>query len=177
MEPYLSNCLTAYRKQNSCKTTLIKLMEDWKKALDNSNVVGILSTDLSKAFDSLHPLLLLAKLKAYGFEDCAIGLMRSYFSERSNRVRTGTDTMSDWRKTERGCPQGSNLGPLMWNIFQNDLMYNIQTDECSVMMYADDHQAYTFGEESKTLRVFWTMRGRKFQTGIRTIYSCNHEKF
>ena len=154
MEPYLSNCLTAYRKQNSCKTTLIKLMEDWKKALDNSNVVGILSTDLSKAFDSLHPLLLLAKLKAYGFEDCAIGLMRSHFSERSNRVRTGTDTMSDWRKTERGCPQGSNLGPLMWNIFQNDLMYNIQTDECSVMMYADDHQAYTFGEESKTLRVF-----------------------
>ena len=46
MEPYLSNCLTAYRKQNSCKTTLIKLMEDWKEALDNSNVVGILSTDL-----------------------------------------------------------------------------------------------------------------------------------
>ena len=84
MEPYLSNCLTAYRKQNSCKTTLIKLMEDWKEALDHSNVVGILSTDLSKAFDSLHPPLLLAKLKAYGFEDFAIGLMRSYFSYRRN---------------------------------------------------------------------------------------------
>ena len=54
--------------------------------------------------------------------------------------------MSDWRKTERGCPQESNFGPLMWNIFQNDLMYNIQTDKCSVMMYADDHQAYTLGE-------------------------------
>ena len=64
MEPYLSNCLTVYRKQNSCETTLIKLMEDWKEALDTSNVVGILSTDLSKAFDSLHPPLLLAKLKA-----------------------------------------------------------------------------------------------------------------
>ena len=64
MEPYLSNCLTAYRKQNSCETTLIKLMEDWKEALDTSNVVGILSTDLSKAFDSLHPPLLWAKLKA-----------------------------------------------------------------------------------------------------------------
>ena len=50
MEPY---CLTAYRKQNSCQTTLIKLMEDWKEALDSSNVVGILSTDLSKAFDSI----------------------------------------------------------------------------------------------------------------------------
>ena len=136
MEPHLSNCLTAYRKQNSCET--IKLMEDWKEALDSSNVVGILLTDLSKAFDSLHPPLLLAKLKAYGFEDCALGLMKTYFSERWNRVRIGTDTMSDWRKTERGSPQGSNFGPLMWNIFQNDLMYNIQTDKCSVMMYADD---------------------------------------
>ena len=56
-------------------------MEDWKEALDNSNVVGILSTDLSKAFDSLHPPLFLAKLKAYALEDCEIGLMRSYFSE------------------------------------------------------------------------------------------------
>ena len=54
-------------------------MEDWKEALDNSNVVGILSTDLSKAFDSLRPPLLLAKLKAYGFEECAIGRMRSLF--------------------------------------------------------------------------------------------------
>ena len=35
MEPYLSNCLTAYRKQNSCETILIKLMEDWKEALDS----------------------------------------------------------------------------------------------------------------------------------------------
>ena len=61
-------------------------MEDWKEALDNSNVVGILSTDLSKAFDSLHPPLLLAKLKAYGFEDCAIALMRSYFSEKWNEL-------------------------------------------------------------------------------------------
>ena len=87
MEPYSSNSLTAYRKRNSCETTLIKLMEDWKKAMDSNNVVGILSTDLSKAFDSLQPPLLLAKLKAYGFEGCAIGLMRSYFSERRNRVR------------------------------------------------------------------------------------------
>ena len=68
MEPYLSNCLAAYRKQNSCETTLIKLKEYWKEALGNSDVVGILLTDLSKAFDSLHPPLLLAKLKAWSYE-------------------------------------------------------------------------------------------------------------
>ena len=159
----MSNCLTTYRKQNSCETTLIRVMEDWKEALDNSNVVGILSTDLSKDFDSLHPPLLLKKLKlkAYGFEDCAIILMRSYFSERWNRVRVGTDTMSDWRKTERGSPQGSNFGPLMWNIFENDLMYNIQTDKCSLMMYTNDHQAYTFGERIEDVESILNYEGKE----------------
>ena len=61
-----------------------------------------------------------------------IGLMRSYFSERWNRVRIGTDTMRDWQKTESGFPQWSKFGPLVWNIFQNDLMYNIQIDISAV---------------------------------------------
>ena len=87
--------------------------------------------------------------------------MRSYFSERWNRVRIGTDTMSDWRKTERGCPQGSNFGPLMWSIFQNDLMYNVQTDKCGVMMYADDHQAYTLGERIEDVESILNHEGKE----------------
>lgn len=57
IEPYLNRSLTAYRKKNSCETTLIKLVEDWKMSLDNKDMVDVLSTDLSKAFDSLHPPL------------------------------------------------------------------------------------------------------------------------
>jgi len=52
---------TAYRKHHSCETTLITLVEAWKKARDESLVVNILSTDMSKAFHSLHPPLLLSK--------------------------------------------------------------------------------------------------------------------
>lgn len=151
-------------------------MEDWKEALDNSYVVGILSTDLSKAFDSLHPPLLLAKLKAYGFQDCAIGLVRSYFYERWNRVRIGTNTMSDWRKTERGCPQGSNFGPLMWNIFQNYPMYSIQTDKCSVMMYADNHQSYTLGKRIEDVESILNYEGKEIWYKD-NLLMCNHEKF
>ena len=47
--------ITAYRKRHSCETTLISLIEAWKSAWDNQQTVKILSTDLSKAFDSLHP--------------------------------------------------------------------------------------------------------------------------
>ena len=74
----------------------------------------------------------LAKLRAYGFSDAAIGLLRSYFSERANSVRIGTKTTIEWKEMFRGCPQGSNFGPLLWNVFQNDLVYN--THKSSIKM-------------------------------------------
>ena len=67
----LGEGLTAYRKHNSCETTLIGLVEDWKLARDNRLLVGIVSTDMSKTFYSLHLPLMLRKLKAYGFQDRA----------------------------------------------------------------------------------------------------------
>ena len=54
------------RKNNSCETALLSLTENWKFVLDEHNVVGVLSTHMSKAFDSLYHPLTLAKLKAYG---------------------------------------------------------------------------------------------------------------
>ena len=56
--------ITAYRKCRSCETTLISLIEAWKSARDNRQTVKILSNDLSEAFDSLHPLLMIRKLRA-----------------------------------------------------------------------------------------------------------------
>jgi len=95
-------------------------------------------------------------------------------SERWNRVRIGTATTSDWRKTERGCPQGSNFGPLMWNIVKKNPMYNMQFDKCSAMMDANDHQVYTSGERIEEVESIpnYEGKGRKYQTGIRTIYLC-----
>ena len=87
---------------------------------------------------------MLAKLKAYGFNDSAIRLLRSYFSERKNRVKIGMEFTSEWKTVLRGCPQGSDFGPLLWNIFQNDLVYNI--NKSGLTMYADDHQMYSNSE-------------------------------
>ena len=105
-----------YRKHNSCETTLIGLVEDWKLAEDNRLLEEILSTDMSKAFDSLHPPLMLRKLKAYGFQDRTLDLLRSYLCKRLGRVHIRSVTSSQ-RNVERGCLQGSLLGPLLWNIF------------------------------------------------------------
>ena len=121
-EPILDIFLSAYRKHFSCKMTLIRLTEDWKHAADKRHASVILSTDMSKGFDSLHPKLLLAKLKVYGLSDLALRLMQSYFDDRENRTRVGNYT-SAWKAIKRGCPQGSSLGPLLWNVYQNDLFY------------------------------------------------------
>ena len=49
----------------------------------------------------------------------------------------------------RGCPQGSALGPLLWNIFQNDLAYEINSN---LSRYADDHQIYKAGKDLANIR-------------------------
>jgi len=79
-ESRLSDCITAYRKSHSCETTLVSLVEQWKIARDGHRCVAILSTHMSKAFDSLHPRLMLNKLRAYSFEENNVNLLRSYLS-------------------------------------------------------------------------------------------------
>ena len=110
-------------------------MEGWRHARDDKPVVSLLSTDMPKAFDSLHPPLLLSKLNAHGFESSTVRLLESYLCDRNYWVKIG-DLVSSSRTVNRGCPQGSALGPLLWNIFQNDLSYCVTTN---LSMYADDH--------------------------------------
>ena len=144
----LSDSLTAYRKRYSCETALLALTENWKNALDNRMSVGLLSTDMSKAFDCLHHSLLLAKLEAYGFKNESIKLMKSYFMDRYNRLRID-GFASSWKRVKKGCPQGSSFGPLLWNLFQNDLTFEIPS---KIGMYADDHQFYEINKDINTIQ-------------------------
>ena len=98
-----------------------------------------MATDLSKAFDSVcHPLLL-AKLKAYGFTDYALEIMTAYLIGRRQRVKLD-GVHSIWRTIRTGIPQGSLLGPLLFNMYVNDLNYFIT--DTSLRLYADDTTQY-----------------------------------
>ena len=85
----LSPCLTAYKKHNSKETTLLRLIKDWKLAFDKGEITAILSTHMSKAFDSMVPSLLLKKFESYGLSEGSLRLITSYFEERQNRVKLG----------------------------------------------------------------------------------------
>ena len=78
--------------------------------LDCGKRVGMLSIDMTKAFDSLYFPVLIKKLESYRFSDKA--LVRSYFNNRQNRVRLASVPLTPWRVLKRGCPQGSCFGPL-----------------------------------------------------------------
>ena len=86
----LCDKLVGYRKNNSCETAVLSLTENWKFALDEHKVVGVLFTDMSKAFDSLYHPLTIAKPKAYRVEERSLRLMGSYFTDRYNRVKLGS---------------------------------------------------------------------------------------
>ena len=91
--------------------------------------------DLSKAFDCVNHGLLIAKLSAYGLNMDALELIRSYLSNRQQRVKINS-SFSDWKEIKIGVPQGSVLGPLLFNVFVNDIFWFAhRTKICN---YADD---------------------------------------
>ena len=82
----LSDYITGFRKSHATQHCLVKMLENWKSALDKSEFVCALFMDLSKAFDTINHDLLLAKLKAYGFSKDALTLMCSYLKNRKQNV-------------------------------------------------------------------------------------------
>ena len=119
---------------------MLRLIENWKKSLDSKNVVGIVLMDLSKAFDCIPHDLLVAKLHAYDLSNDAVTFLYSYLKRRKQGVKIN-DTESIFQILLSGVPQGSILGPILFNIFINDLFLFI--NEVELAIFADDNKIYT----------------------------------
>ena len=104
--------------------------------------------DLSKAYDCVNHDLIIAKPEAYGVGEDSLRLIQSYLSQRQQRVRVGS-SFSEWLEIILGIPQGSILGPILFNVFINDLLLFIkETDICN---FADDATLYACGKELDTI--------------------------
>ena len=121
-----------FRKGFSAQHCLIYMIEKWKKSLDKKGAAGTLRTDLSKAFDCLNHSLLIVKLEAYGVGHPSLHLINGYISNRIQRVKVDSMFSSSWESLY-SVPQGSILGPLLFNIYLCDLLNN----------YADDNTPFS----------------------------------
>ena len=124
-----------FRRGHSTVQAVAQLNNWTLQYMDQGKVVGSLFVDISKAFDSLNHKILLGKLDSLGVSSQSLRWFKSYLSERKQSVVIN-GSVSDPRSIQLGVPQGSILGPLLFNIYINSLPNAI--NDAKMILYADD---------------------------------------
>ena len=125
------------------------MVTEWKGLVDDGFNIGILTTDLSSAFDSLPQPLLIAKLIAYNLSLDSCQLIASYLHKIKQRTKISNIT-SDSAPITKGVAQGSIIGPLAFNLFVNDLFY--RPLKSTPFNYADDSSVFTHHKDINVIK-------------------------
>ena len=125
-----------FRKNRSCETQLIGLIDELSKGLDKNDQIDTILLDFSKAFDKVHHLSLLKKLNYFGISGSLHHWIQDFLLGREQTVIIN-GSKSAPIKVNSGVPQGTVLGPLLFLIYINDLPNNISTGT-KVRLFADD---------------------------------------
>ena len=134
-----------FRKNKSTKGAIIRFINTVQKDLDNKKKSMAVYIDLKKAFDTVNHKILLRKLENYGIRGHALEWFKSYLSERRQYISSGK-AETELSDIEFGVPQGSNLGPLLFLIYINDLPQCLKNGQAT--LFADDTTIYNTAENA-----------------------------
>ena len=132
-----------FRKGGSPELLLLSVTEQWRLALDESNIIGVVFIDFQKAFDCVNHTVLKDKLHSIGITGSFYDWLLNYLENRKQLV-TVNGSNSELLEIDTGVPQGSLLGPRLYSIYSNDL--SGATTNASVEMFADDTTAFCIGK-------------------------------
>ena len=145
-----NNFLTAFQSGfipgDSTVNQLTYIYNSFCKALDEGKEIRAVFFDISKAFDRVWHRGLLAKLEGAGISGPLLHWFSEYLSHRKQRVVL-PGVQSDWAEIKAGVPQGSILGPLLFLVYINDIVSNIQSN---IRLFADDTSLYLIVEHANT---------------------------
>ena len=130
---------------DSTVNQLVDIYNTFCKALDNGLEVRAIFCDISKAFDRVWHKGLLAKLKSVGITDSLLNCFQNYLRDRKQRVVL-PGGLSEWENISAGVPQGSILGPLLFLVYVNDIVQEINS---TIRLFADDTSLYIIVESSE----------------------------
>ena len=129
---------SGFTKGDSTVNQLLHLSNEFSKALDNGKEIRVIFFDISKAFDRVWHRGLIYKLKTFGIRGNILQWIENYLSSRKQKVLLNGKE-SNILSIKAGVPQGSILGPLLFLVFINDIVAEV---DCSIKLFADDTSIY-----------------------------------